>query len=263
MVEPILIDGRQAWLKRYGKGGSRVLSLGALDLLASKLGMAPLRPPPHRVGTAALDVEARRLNELAAQHVHVPEVIGRGRTSLVLTDNGRSLAAWLRDAQDDAQRDRLTRLALAAIAKAHAEGAYFGQPLPRNMTFDGEQIGFIDFEEDPLEVMSLAQAQARDWLMFGYGVARYYERRPAVLEALMREAMTRGGRDVQAQTHQVTTRLQRLAAVCNRLGRKARRLAHAVLVLHGASTLGVLVIATLAFDWFSDGDLDVLRLLVG
>jgi len=263
MVEPIQIEGRPAWLKRYGDGGSRALSLGALDFVATRMGMEPLRPPPHRVGVGAMDTEARRLTELAAQHVHVPQVIGRGRDSLVLSDNGRSLASWLRDAQDDVQRDHLVCLALEAIAHAHAEGAYFGQPLPRNMTFDGQRIGFIDFEEDPLEVMTLAQAQARDWLMFGYGVARYYEHRPEALQALMRQAMSGETRDVHAQTHQVTGRLQRLAAVCNRLGSKARRLTHAVLVLHAATTLGVLVIGTLAIDWFSDGDLDVLRLLTG
>ena len=35
------------------------------------------------------------------------------------------------------------------------------------------------------------------------------------------------------------------------------------LVLHAASTFSVLIIGTLAIDWFSDGDLDVLRLLLG
>lgn len=263
MVELIQMEGRQAWLKRYGDGASRVLSLGALDFIASRMGMGPLRPPPHRVGAGALDTEARRLAELAAQSVHVPQVIGRGRDSLVLSDNGRSLAGWLRDARDDAQCDHLVGLALRAIADAHATGAYFGQPLPRNMTFDGQRIGFIDFEEDPLEVMDLAQAQARDWLMFGYGVSRYYEKRPEALQALMREVMSGEARAVNAQTHQVTDRLQRLALVCNRLGRKARRLAHAVLALHSATALSVLVIGTLAIDWFSDGDLDVLRLLMG
>ncbi|WP_337054559.1 serine/threonine protein phosphatase [Pseudoxanthomonas sp. USHLN014] len=263
MVEPILIDGRQAWLKHYRDGGSRLLSLGALKFIADKLGIDPLRPPPHHVGAGALDTEARRLSELAAQRVHVPEVIGRGRASLVLSDNGKSLASWLRNARDDAQCDQLVRLALEAMAKAHAQGAYLGQPLPRNMTYDGQRIGFIDFEEDPLEVMNLAQAQARDWLMFGYGVARYYERRPEALQALMHEAMARDASDVQQQTHRVTGRLQRLAAVCNRLGRKSRRLAHALLVLHAASTFSVLIIGTLAIDWFSDGDLDVLRLLLG
>ncbi|SEK74443.1 hypothetical protein SAMN05428989_0716 [Pseudoxanthomonas sp. GM95] len=263
MVELIQMEGRQAWLKRYGDGGSRALSLGALDFIAQRMGMGPLRPPPHRVGGEALDTEARRLGELAAQHVHVPQVLGRGKDSLVLSDNGRSLAGWLRDARDEEGCDRLVRLALQAIGQAHATGAYFGQPLPRNMTFDGRRIGFIDFEEDPLEVMDLAQAQARDWLMFGYGVARYYEQRPEALQALMQEAMSGETRDVNAQTHQVTGRLQRLAAVCNRLGRRARRLSHAVLVLHSATTLSVLVIGTLAIDWFSDGDLDVLRLLVG
>ena len=64
MVEPILIDGRQAWLKHYRDGGSRLLSLGALKFIADKLGIDPLRPPPHHVGAGALDTEARRLSEL-------------------------------------------------------------------------------------------------------------------------------------------------------------------------------------------------------
>ncbi len=259
MAEPIVIDGRRAWLKQYGQGG-RALALGALGCVARLFHLEALRPPPHRGGEAARDIEARRIAELHAQAVNVPQVLGTGRAALVLSDNGRSLASCLREA-DEAGRDALVRHALAAIAASHARGAYFGQPLPRNMTFDGERIGFIDFEEDPLEVMDLAQAQARDWLMFGYGVAKYYEHRLSVLQKMIAEAMCNEGVPVVEHAHAVTGRLQPVARVVLRLGRSARALAHSIRVIHAATTLSVLIIMLLCVDWFSDGHLDMLGLL--
>lgn len=169
MVEPIVIEGQRAWLKQYGKG-SRALALGLLNFVARRFHLDALRPPPHRGGDAARETEARRLAELHAQGVNVPDVLGTGHAALVIGDNGSSFNTCLREA-DEAGRDRLVMAAMQAIAEAHARGAYFGQPLPRNLTWDGQKVGFIDFEEDPLEVMDLAEAQARDWLMFGYGVA--------------------------------------------------------------------------------------------
>lgn len=263
MVEQMQLASRQqAWLKHYPEGG-RALSLGALRMLVDRLGIGPLRPPPHRGGDAARAIESRRLRELAAQQVNVPRVLGQGRRSLMLSDNGRSLNTCLREAASDQARDALVQRAVQAIAQAHAQGAYLGQPVPRNMTFDGSRIGFIDFEEDPLEVMTLTQAQARDWLMFGYGVARYYETRPQMLQQLISEAMVRQDAQVREAAHHATTRLQRLAGVARHLGRSARRLAHAIVVIHGASALGVLVVVGLMADYFSDGDLDVLRVLLG
>jgi len=258
MAEPIVIDGQRAWLKQYGEG-SRALALGALGFITRLFHLHALRPPPHRGGVAARDIEARRIAELRAQAVNVPQVLGTGRAALVLSDNGRSLATCLRET-DDAGRDRLVALALQAIARSHAQGAYFGQPLPRNMTFDGESIGFIDFEEDPLEVMDLPQAQARDWLMFGYGVARHYENRLPVLQALLAAAMDGEGSPVRAHAHEVTGRLQPMARLL-RIGRSARALAHSILVIHAATTFSVLVMATLFVDWFADGHLDLLELL--
>lgn len=259
MAEPIVIDGRRAWLKQYGDD-SRVLALGALNLFAQRFGLVPLRPPPHHCGDAARDIEARRIAELRAQQVNVPQVIGSGRAALLLSDNGRSLASCLREA-DDGGRDALVRSALAAIALGHAQGAYFGQPLPRNMTYDGQSIGFIDFEEDPLEVMDLAQAQARDWLMFGYGVAKYYAHRPSALQALLSEALVSECMPVLEQTRAVTGRLQPMARLL-RLGHAAQALAHSILVIHAATTFGLLAVAVLCMDWFADGRLDLLDLFV-
>lgn len=260
MVEPIVIEGQRAWLKQYGEGSRRV-ALGLLNFVAHRFQLDALRPPPHRGGDAAREIEARRLGELAAQGVKVPHVIGSGHAALVLGDNGNSFNTCLRQA-DAAGRDRLVAAAMQAIAMAHRKGAYFGQPLPRNLTWDGRQVGFIDFEEDPLEVMDLAQAQARDWLMFGYGVAKYYEDRPQRLQALMAQAMDGVEAPVLAHAHAVSGRLRGLARASLKMGRSARALAHAILVVHGATTLGVLMLAVICVDFFSDGDLDLLQLLV-
>lgn len=260
MVEPIVIEGQRAWLKQYGKGG-RALALGLLNFVARRFHLDALRPPPHRGGDAARETEARRLAELQAQGVNVPDVLGTGHAALVIGDNGSSFNTCLRQA-DDAGRDRLVSAAMQAIASAHRNGAYFGQPLPRNLTWDGQQVGFIDFEEDPLEVMDLAQAQARDWLMFGYGVAKYYEDRPQRLQQLMADAMDGAEAPVLAHAHEVSGRLRGLARASLKMGRSARALAHAILIVHGATTLGVLMLAVICFDFFSDGDLDILQLLV-
>lgn len=260
MVEPIVIDGQRAWLKQYGES-SRAVALGLLNFVAHRFQLDALRPPPHRGGPAARDTEARRLAELQAQGVNVPQVIGSGHAALVLGDNGSTFNTCLRQA-DDAGRDALVAAAMQAIAAAHAKGAYFGQPLPRNLTWDGKDIGFIDFEEDPLEVMDLAQAQARDWLMFGYGVARYYEDRPAQLQSLMAKALDGAARPVLAHAHDVSGRLRRLARYSMKMGRSARALARAILVVHGATTLGMLMVFAICFDFFSDGDLDILQLFV-
>lgn len=259
MAEPILIEGQRAWLKHYGEG-SRAVALGLLNFVARRFQLDALRPPPHRGGAQARAVEARRLVELKAQGVNVPEVIGHGRAALVLEHTGASFNACLREA-DAAARDRLVAAAVDAIAEAHRGGAYFGQPLPRNMTWDGNRVGFIDFEEDPLEVMDLKQAQARDWLMFGYGVARYYEDRPQVLKALLAGAMETAERPVVAHAHDVTGRLRRLARVLRRAGRSGRALAHAILVVHAATTFGCVALAALSLDWLADGELDLLALL--
>lgn len=263
MVEPLLIDGRRAWLKQYGDAHDRRAVLRLLDRVATGLDMAALKPPPHHVGEQARLTEARRLDELRRQRVRVPEVLGQGRRSLILEDLGPSLASHLRDAADDAPRvDQLTSAAIDAIRRVHAQGAYLGQPVPRNITFDGRDMGFIDFEEDPLEVMELPHAQARDWLMFAYGTARYYDDRPLRFTEVLHEGLLMEAAGVNAQVRHVAGRLQGLARVSRRLGRSARTLAHAIFVVHAATSFSLLLGFVLLLDWVSDGDLDLLTALV-
>lgn len=260
-VESIVVSGRDAWLKTYAAGDSRRLSLGILDAIARGLDIDALRPPPHRGGGAAKRIEARRIGELAALGIRVPRVLGEGESTLLLSDLGTTLATRLRDAGDDAAGvDALTARAVAAIADAHAQGAYFGQLVPRNITLDDEgRIGFIDFEEDPLEVMSLPQAQARDWLLFAFGMAKYYDGRTDVLAGMLSEVLHRAP-DVAAHAGRVG-RLQGVARKLRHLGRAARHVAHSILVVRAATVLPVLLIAVVLWGLIDDGQITLLQLL--
>ncbi|MFT3762783.1 MAG: serine/threonine protein phosphatase [Pseudoxanthomonas sp.] len=261
MVESITFQGRRAWLKQYGthhRGGA----LRLLDGVADWLDAAALKPPPHHSGARAKQTEMRRLGELRAQGVHVPEVLGDGKATLILSDNGPSLGACMGEAANDPVRlDMLTASAADAIRRGHRDGAYFGQPVPRNMTFDGERIGFIDFEEDPLEVMTLEQAQARDWLLFAHGASKRYADRPQALAGLLHEQLSGEAEEVVAHANHVATRLGRITRMGRHLGRYARLTAQAVLVVQVASTFALVLGVALGFDWLLDGELDLLKFL--
>lgn len=259
-VESIVIAGRDAWLKAYAQDDGRRLSLGLLDALARRLDIEALRPPPHPGGGAAKRIEARRIGELAALGVRVPRVLGEGDSTLLLSDLGTTLAAHLRAAEDACAVDALTTRVIDAIAAAHARGAYFGQLVPRNITLDDSgRVGFIDFEEDPLEVMSLPQAQARDWLLFAFGMAKYYDGRTDVLAGLLSAALQQAP-DVAAHAGRVG-RLGRLARTLGRLGRSARQIAHSILVVRAATVLPMLLVAALLWDLIEDGELELVQLL--
>ena len=260
-VESIVVAGRDAWLKAYADGDSRKFGLGILDAIARGLDIDALRPPPHPGGGEAKQIEARRLAELDAQGVRVPRVLGEGASTLLLSNLGDTFAAQLRAADGDATRiDALTTAVIDAIADAHARGAYFGQPLPRNITLDDSgRVGFIDFEEDPLEVMSLPQAQARDWLMFAFGMAKYYDGRTDVLADMLSRVMRREP-EVAAHAGRVG-RLKGFAQRIARLGRSARHVAHSILVVRAATLLPMLLVVAVLWDWLEDGEIELLRMM--
>lgn len=223
MASGLHIHGERVWLKHYPRGGlARRLVHGLLNRVVGALGADCLRAPPHRGGDAGRDVERRRIELLRAQGVHVPEVIGQGPAMLLLGDIGRSVSHHLRRMGGDPERiGTLAGRAAQAIAAAHRRGAYLGQAFPRNMTVDGERIGFIDFQEDPGEIMPLAEAQARDWLMFAVGVGRYYDGREDALAALLGGCL-RELPQARAALARTVARLGFVERACYRLGRGPR-----------------------------------------
>lgn len=263
MIHPVKVDGARAWRKTYDRGG-RPVRLAALRAVVRVLDLPPLLPPPYRSGEAAKQTEKERIQELDALGVSVPRILDEGSDELLLSDLGPTLSSQLREARGKPQRsDALVSSAVAAIGDAHRRGGYLSQAWPRNLTVHRGGIGFLDFEEDPREVMSLADAQARDWLLFAYGTMRYYRERPRALEALLRGAL----HDAQDQTlsgmADVATRLQPLARGAARFGRSARTFSQVLGVIR--ASLPVLVgalVLLLGLDWIDDGEISLIDDLV-
>jgi len=255
MVQKIVMGGRAAWLKHYGRQPrSRRAAARVWNVIVGGLDAAPLRSPPQHSHDQAKRLELRRLGQLRARGVLVPRVLGEGRDTLLLSDIGPSLSRRLRDAPAPRQVDELVHGAVAAIVSAHRRGAYLGQAFARNIVVADGRVGFIDFEEDPLEIMPLRDAQARDWLMFTAGVSRHYEGRSEVLAGMIGEALPNVADGVAREVRQVADRLGFLHRCTRHLGRRARALGVAVVSLRNA--FGALLFGLLT-DIVSDGDCDV------
>ncbi|MBN8482594.1 MAG: serine/threonine protein phosphatase [Xanthomonadales bacterium] len=254
MAQRLLIDSRPVWVKQYPEQARRVL-LRALDLVARTLGVEALRPPPHHGGDIAKSIEKRRLDELRMLDVRVPEVLGEGRAMLVLSEIGSSLSSALKRAADAASAERLLELARAALVDVHRRGGYIGQPLPRNMTVSGDDIGFLDFEEDPREVMSLHDAQVRDWIVFAHGVAGY--RRDGG-SAWLARGLADVDPDIAVGVRDAASHLRRLESWLRPFLTRDSRLLASLQALTGllATTLGLAL--ALAVDLLHDGEIDLI-----
>ena len=265
MVTRLDMQGRKAWFKSYSSGRRRA-RLRLLDLVARGMGVPALRPPSHGGGEEACEIEARRLHELAATGIRVPEVLAESAQALLLSDIGETFSSVLARVEQNARLRLITRAA-SALAHAHAKDSYIGQPLARNITIAADgRIGFIDFEEDPHEVMSLQQAQVRDWLFFTVGVSRYFEQQEDVLAAIIADAMRDASPSVQEALVVTAQRLSWVGRLAAFLGGRARRIASAIKALKLTNLVGALLLALLfglGVDFASDGDVDSVRVLVG
>lgn len=260
MITKLNLQGRPAWLKSYD-GGQRRLRLRALDLTARRLGVPSLRPPPHRAGIGARETEQRRLLELAAHGVRVPSILGEGDTYLLLSDLGETLSSRLRRA-GSAEAHRLVTAAARALADVHARGGYIGQPLARNLTVDeAGRIGFLDFEEDPGEIMPVQQAQIRDWLVFAAGTSRYLPEPHLELSQIIAESLRGETDEVRQGLGQAADRLGVVESATRWFGRRARGLGSAVEAVRRAAWVWMLcaVLLGLGLDFAPDQELDSVR----
>ncbi len=154
-VGSVIVKGqraqRPAWRYRLLNGLARLIRLPLL------------KAAPAHGGARAQRIEVDRLRRLAAAGVPVPQVLHAedeffvqswlGETRLdQLLRRGDALVWWQRG--------------LRALVDLHARDQYLSQAFARNFIARGDALAMIDFEDDPLEVMTLEQAQARDWLAF-------------------------------------------------------------------------------------------------
>jgi tRNA A-37 threonylcarbamoyl transferase component Bud32 len=124
-------------------------------------------------GGNALRMEATRLQEFRAKGFLAPEVKAFNDEMLILTHLGPQLRHELDQMTNVDQRLAVMKIATAELARLHNAGLAHGRPYLRDMTWDGDKIGFLDLEENPVDVMPLASAQARDVWVFLSAAARF------------------------------------------------------------------------------------------
>ncbi|HZV91584.1 MAG TPA: hypothetical protein VFF72_00120 [Caldimonas sp.] len=142
----------------------------ALNLLARALGLRLLQAVPAHGGARGQAIEVDRLRRLAQAGVRVPPVLhvegdffvvayldGRPLVEIIERGGVAGVAAWQRG--------------LAALVDLHRRGGYLSHAFARNFLDSPAGLAMIDFEDDPLEAMTLAEAQARDWLAYLHSTA--------------------------------------------------------------------------------------------
>ena len=143
---------------------------GALNAAARLIGAPLLQAVPMHGGAKAQQTEVARLQALHGAGAPVPRVLHVGPDHFVMQWLGAEhLGTLLQGGHPHAVR--LWREAGDALVRLHGRGQYLSQGFARNLIVDTAAsppvlAGAIDFEDDPLDVMSLPEAQVRDWLAY-------------------------------------------------------------------------------------------------
>lgn len=137
-------------------------------------------------GISLLAYEHQRLLDLGRAGEQVPRVLSYRADQLVTSDLGPTLAECL-DALPLAQRLSLMEAASADLGRFHARGHWHGGAQARNITWDGQAFGRIDFEEALCPPMALRTVQAYDVLQLLLSLTHYIgELGPSSVQAILR-----------------------------------------------------------------------------
>lgn len=148
--------------QRPARGPSRYK---ILNLIAGTLRTPFLKAAPAWGGARAQQIEVSRLRTLAALGFPVPAVLHVDDEFFVMSSLGEDNLAHIILSQPEIAYEAWQRGG-ALLMDIHKQGQYLSQAFARNFVLHDGKLGLIDFEDDPLEVMSLAEAQVRDWLAY-------------------------------------------------------------------------------------------------
>lgn len=140
-------------------------SARVVDLLARMVSLRMLGPVPSHGGERGQAVEVQRLRTLHAAGLPVPEVLHAEPGFFVMQRlDGPNLVQVIERAGAEARA--AWQQGMAAIVAVHARGHALSHAFARNFIVTQGGLAMIDFEDDPLETLSLVEAQARDWLLY-------------------------------------------------------------------------------------------------
>ncbi len=172
---------REYWLKQQET--PRPAWLNWIGLLLTRATNNPLYLPAIDSGKDSVNSEAMRLLHLGARGMPVPPVVARGDGWFLIPGMGTAIRDLLRNpASPESFRQQLMIQAAGALGRLHAGGFWHGKPTLRDMIWDGEQIWYVDFEEDPGAMLSPDQCMVRDCMFMLYSLCRYLDPGDPVLQ---------------------------------------------------------------------------------
>jgi hypothetical protein len=145
-----------------------------LSALAKWYGLPWLQAAPAYDGSKAQEREFAQLESFRSAGVLAPLALHQGVDYLVMSYlEGREFWVVLHDAAQKGQGSYLEtwHQGLRALHQLHRKGLNVSQAFARNMILTKEGIAFIDFEDNPLEVMTVLEAQVRDYALYLHSTA--------------------------------------------------------------------------------------------
>jgi len=177
-----------------------------LNALAWLAGVSYLKAVPVHGEARSQAIEIARLSALGAAGLPVPRVLHVAPDYFVMSYLGsRDLALTLRE--QGMRAFDLWFAAMEQLPRVHARGQYLSQCFARNIIVSDRFEGLIDFEDDPLEVMTLVQAQARDWLIYLQSTLWNLSPEPERLDAALHAVLERESEPVRAVLRHAARRL--------------------------------------------------------
>ena len=177
------LDNSKVWLKKASDRHSLWLYT-PLKWLAKIFNLGALSPVPNQGGAAAIQCELNRIQQLKALGISVPNVLAKSTKGILLEDIGtqsqstvKQLDKRLSNLKTEPTTQALLFLqAVQTIQQLHQQHAYLSEAFARNILVDEQnRFSFIDFETDPLQVLSLHDCFVRDWLLFIFSSAYHFE----------------------------------------------------------------------------------------
>lgn len=184
-VERIPYQNGYAWVKHacYSK---KTFWHRLQRILSYFIPLSILRPTVSLGGESALSHEINQLRKFKEYGLVVPHILEEFPDKIILSDIGLTLKEHLQKETSIEGRLLLLKNASRTLAEMHNLGLYHGRPHIKDIVYqpDTKQIGFLDLEENPLSVMSLNDAQDRDFWLFLCSCGRYIEHDVRYIEGI-------------------------------------------------------------------------------
>ncbi len=214
-IEKLTTDQGIFWLKKAAPARG-IFRYHALNFFAWAMRLPLLKAVPQPGGEAAIDVELKRIQSLHQAGVLVPRVVAHRADWMLIEHVGESIVKTMKQADTtQAKRQQLFALCLQALKQLHSKDLCLSQGFVRNLLIDpvSRRIAFVDFEDNPLAVMSLPEAQARDLLLLATSTARFFVDDVAFFEQQIKTFLTGHDPQMVAALKITTDRLQWLTRI--------------------------------------------------